>query len=244
MKRFSLVRMVSSAALCGFVACTLHAQVIVNGGFESGLAGWTSADQLGSDGSFMIQSGTMSPVNGFAVPAPPQGTWAAMTDAQGPGSHVLFQDFVVPTSSVINLEFSLFIGNGNGAPDFFTPPTLDFATTALNQRVRVDLMTTTSDPFSLLGPDIVLNVFETMPGSPLVMGYNPFQVDVTAALLPYQGMTLRLRFAEVDNVAPMNLGVDAVAVTTGRTNVPDTLSLGALASTLLALFALRRRAKS
>ena len=71
---------------------------------------WTRADQLGSDGTFSLQAGTLSPVNGDPVPAPPGGTYAAMTDAQGPGSHVLYQDFVVSASSA-TLSFDLFIGN-------------------------------------------------------------------------------------------------------------------------------------
>ena len=41
--------------------------VISNGGFESGLTSWTKADQLGSDGTFSSQSGTLSPVNGDPV---------------------------------------------------------------------------------------------------------------------------------------------------------------------------------
>src|SRR3954469_20032278 len=72
-----------------------RATVIANGSFESGLSNWFRADQVGSDGTFFVQSGTSSPVNGDPVPAPPAGVSAAMTDAQGPGSHVLYQDFLV-----------------------------------------------------------------------------------------------------------------------------------------------------
>src|SRR5437868_1553744 len=110
--------------------------VISNGGFESGLTSWTKADQLGSDGTFSSQSGTLSPVNGDPVPAPPEGTKAAMTDAQGPGSHVLYQDFVA-TADAARLSFALFIGNR--ATDFFTPASLDFSTPTLNQQARVDI---------------------------------------------------------------------------------------------------------
>ena len=86
-------------ALWGFTALVVmaiaaaptHAQVITtNGGFEAGFTGWTRADQLGSAGTFALQSGASSPVNGNPVPMPPGGVQAAMTDAQGPGSHVLF----------------------------------------------------------------------------------------------------------------------------------------------------------
>src|SRR5438046_94262 len=86
--------------LSSALACTLAIQAradIINGGFESGFTGWSRADQVGGNGQFLTQTGTASPVNQFPVPAPPQGITAAMTDALGPGSHVLYQDFVVPS---------------------------------------------------------------------------------------------------------------------------------------------------
>ena len=49
-----------------------RASLITNGGFESGLAGWTTLDQFGGDGTFLAQTGTSSPVNGFPVPCYPQ----------------------------------------------------------------------------------------------------------------------------------------------------------------------------
>ena len=72
-----------AAVVLGLVATpSVHAiPVIAKGGFEAGLTSWTKADQLGSEGTFFSQSGTLSPVNGDPVPAPPEGTKAAMTDA-------------------------------------------------------------------------------------------------------------------------------------------------------------------
>src|ERR1051325_2170419 len=88
------------------------ANIVSNGGFESGFASWTRADQLGSDGTFFLQTGTSSPVNGDPVPAPPGGTTAAMSDAQGPGSHVLYQDIVIPAVvPSATLSFDVFVGN-------------------------------------------------------------------------------------------------------------------------------------
>jgi len=55
------------------------APLLLNGGFESGFAGWIRADQLGSDGTFALQTGTTSPVNGITVPVPSGGVAAAMT---------------------------------------------------------------------------------------------------------------------------------------------------------------------
>ena len=69
------------AALSYVFSTPAQAGLISNGGFESGFSGWTRADQFGSDGTFFVQTGPSSPVNGFSVPAPPEGSKAAMTDS-------------------------------------------------------------------------------------------------------------------------------------------------------------------
>jgi hypothetical protein len=221
--------------LCGALAWALstqaYAALITNGGFESGFSGWTRADQLGSDGTFSPQSGTVSPVSGTTVPAPPEGSAAAMTDSFGPGSHVLYQDFLVPVIVPGGaIRFSLFINNG--ATTFSIPNHLDFSTPALNQQARVDIITTSADPFSVLAADVLQKLYQTQPGDPLVSGYNNVVVDISTLLQARQGQTLRLRFAEVDNVAQFNLGVDAVDIDLGA-NIPEPatwmLTFGALA---------------
>jgi len=201
-------------------------QLITNGGFElvgpnNGFSGWARRDHVGREGTFFRQSGTTSPVNGaaFPVPAPPGGTIAAMTDAFGPGSHVLYQDFVIPTGDAVgNLSFSLFIGNRSDR--FVTPATLDFAGTSvtgtpnLNQQARVDILSipAAADPFSIA--DVLQNAFLTQVGSPLVTGYTTFSVDVSAVIRAQAGQTLRLRFAETDNINTFQFGVDNVSLIT------------------------------
>jgi hypothetical protein len=83
-----------------------HAAPFVNGDFESGLAGWTSLNETGGDGSFMAHGGTVSPVNLDPVPASPGGFGAAMSDGGGPGSHLLYQDFVA-SADAKTLSFGL-----------------------------------------------------------------------------------------------------------------------------------------
>jgi hypothetical protein len=202
------------AALAGVLCLPAQAGLITNGGFETGLTGWARNDQTGSDSTFLVQTGTLSPVNGFTVPPPPGGIRAAMTDSGGPGSHVLYQDFVVPNSITAGyfITFSLYINNGHGAGAFFAPALLDFATPTLNQQARVDIIKTSADPFSVAAADVLQNLYQTAPGNPLVSGYTSIARDITALLQTNQGQTLRLRFAEVDNVAPFNLGVDNVDI--------------------------------
>ena len=217
------------------VACLpAQAAVIVNGGFETGFAGWTRSDQIGSEGTFALQTGTTSPVTASPVPAPPQGAFAAMTDAEGPGSHVLYQDFFVAAPVLSGtLSFSLFVQNQ--ATAFSSPNTLDFASPALNQQARVDILTAGSDPFSVAPGDVLQNLFRTMPGDPLVSGYNTLSFDIAGLLNAHANETLRLRFTEVDNVNLFQLGVDNISLTSAAVPEPPTwlLALAALGILLL-----------
>ncbi len=214
-----------------------RADLLINGGFESGFTAWTRADQVGSSGSFLTQSGTLSPINNFTVPAPPAGTTAAMTDSTAGGAHVLYQDFVVPLGPIpqANIAFSLYLNNAAGA--YFNPATLDWAATNptgglnLNQQARVDIMPTSANVFSVAAADILQNLFQTTAATPAVTGYDPYLIDITALLLSHQGQTLRLRFAETDNVNFFNVGVDNASI--NIIPAPSVLSLSLLAPLFL-----------
>jgi hypothetical protein len=228
------------AALTVGLSTQARADLIVNGGFESGFANWTRADQVGSEGTFVLQTGTVSPVNGDTVPAPPGGTTAAMTDAQGPGSHVLYQDFTVPSGlSNTILNFALFIGNRADA--FVTPASLDFSTAVLNQQARVDILAAGASPFSVAPADVLLNVFQTNVGDPLVSGYTNHFADVTALLNSHAGETLRLRFAEADNLFIFQYGVDNVSLLDSTQVVPEPGTWLLTSFGLLAIVLIRAR---
>src|SRR5438309_1196610 len=129
------------AGFCCFAGAGSAAQIINNGTFTAGLSGWTKADQAGSDGTFYVQSGTVSPSSGTTVPAPIGPPNAAMTDSQGPGTHVLYQDFVL-TAPVVSAAFSFdaYLGNQAGAYYVPSPASLDFSAAAFNQQARVDIL--------------------------------------------------------------------------------------------------------
>jgi len=234
--RFVLVAVVAAALTSARPAQASN--IILNGGFETFLNNWTLVDQAGGSGGWFQQAGNISPLNGFAVGVPPQGSFAAMTDQGGPGSHVLYQDFVVPVgvSSAI-LEFQHYIGNTAGA--FSTPSSLDF-TVSPNQQARVDIITTTANVFSVAGGDVLLNLFQTHVGDSLVQPYALLSTNLTAFLQAHQGETLRLRFAEVDNQFFFNYGVDAVSLDVETVPEPATLLL--VGSGALAFVRRRRKA--
>jgi MYXO-CTERM domain-containing protein len=242
MKRCLALKLIWLSAL---LACVLspeaHATAIINGGFEAGFAGWTRSNQVGSEGAFALQTGISSPVNGTAVPAPPGGSIAAMTDAAGPGSHVLSQTFTVDALvSLATLSFDLFIGNRAGA--FFAPNTLDFSTAPLNQQARVDIIASGADPFSLAPGDVLLNLFKTNPGDALVSGYTHLSIDVTSLFNSHVNVPLTLRFAETDNVLNFQMGVDNVAIQASPAQVISAPSSWILTlAGLFAIFWVRRR---
>lgn len=238
-------------ALCLSLSWTANtwAGLIVNGDFEAGggsLSSWTVADQAGGSGSWFVQSGTGSPLNGFLVPTPPGPTNAAMTDQTGPGSHVLYQDFVVPLGvTAATLNYQLFLSNQSEL--FSTPDHLDALLGEANQQARIDIMLASADPFSVAGGDVLMNLYQTAVGDPAVSGYDLHTHDLTALLSAHGGETLRLRFAEVDNQFFFNMGVDQVSLdvtssVTEDTPEPTTLSLAAVAvCTLLGCGRWRRR---
>jgi hypothetical protein len=113
---------------------------------------------------------------------------------------------------------------------------------ALNQQVRVDILTSSANPFSVAASDVLMHLYQSNPGDPLVSGYNSLNFDVSSLFAANLGNTLRLRFAEVDNLAQFQVGVDNVSLDdVSLAAVPEPASLTLLGTSLAALCLRRRR---
>lgn len=210
MRRWSAVRTAVLAVLLTLaISGVSSAATVVNGGFENGsLAGWTVVDA--GSGSWFVYSGTFSPFSGSPIAAPPEGTFAATSDQGGPGSHVLYQDVALEAGFSHVLSFDLYYNNQNGVfatdPDF-----LDYAVIP-NQQYRVDVLRAGAEPYSLVPSDILGTVFQTQEGDPPVLAPTRITFDLSA----FAGTTVRLRFAEVDNLFYFQASVDNVAIQSVR----------------------------
>lgn len=193
-------------------------EAVVNGGFEQNLGlnrnqftGWTVVDQKGSSGSWYAQTGTTpvpatldcSTVN--VVPIPPAG-FAAMTNMSNPGSHILYQDLVVPTAPNVTFSFDLYIRSR--AP-FSPKETLDFHATE-NQQFRADLVDPALAPDEM-GSGVLMNAYLTRPTDDPegFAAYRHFTFDVSS----FAGRSVRVRFADTDNVECLIVGLDNVSIT-------------------------------
>jgi hemolysin type calcium-binding protein len=184
------------------------AAAISNGGFETGnFSGW-SVRNLGS-GNWFVYSGTTSPLVGAPIAAPPEGSFAATTDQEGRGSHVLFQDVALEGSRSHKLSFLVYYEN-RAPSGFATPNSLD-PNVIPNQQYRVDVLRPTAAPFSMAPGDILASVFRTRVGDPNSLAPTPISFDLSQ----FAGQTVRIRFAQVDNQFIFQASVDAVKITSG-----------------------------
>jgi hypothetical protein len=192
-------------------------QPLANGSFEMNggegtnlLDGWTVVD-IGANGSppvgsWVVQTGESSPVQGFQVSPPTDGTYAGMTEQTGPGTQLLYQDIVVPHGKPV-LTFDLQLVN-SAEDGYFSPNTLliDPQFTP-NQQFRMDIMDPRA-PIEDVGAGVLRKVYQTQPGDPAITPYQTIQ----ASLAEFAGRTVRLRFAVVVNRNNLDAGIDRVIV--------------------------------
>jgi hypothetical protein len=181
-----------------------------NWDFEAGeFRGWhTTAKGSGAwhvyrDGAKAPDPAESDPNVPFAVPDPPEGQFAAITDMRAPGARILYRDLRLDGHQ--RLRVTLFYDN-HAAGRFFTPRTLAFEGCTPNQQFRIDVLDPSAPIDAVGGRAILATLFRTAAGDPAKLDPSTRTFDLSR----WAGRTVRLRFAEVDNQGPLRAGVDDV----------------------------------
>jgi hypothetical protein len=181
-------------------------EVLVNGGFETGtFAGWTVSDV--GPGSFFVTSAPVTPLTGNPTVGPATGTFYAVSDQFGPGSHVITQSFTAAANTDYLLSFDMFVNDY--ATAFGAGP---------QYGGEADLIAGGADP--LLAPmttQFYQADAQVVGGIP--NAYVHTSLDITGDLTA--GDTYQLRFLESDSTAPLNVGVDSVSLIATPTATPE-----------------------
>ena len=225
---------IRNLTVCGLVAMMAASrvtaqtqQLITNGGFETGdFTGWTLANQhnpddTGSNDHFYIsQPGANTPVvDGITFLTAPNaagGSGYAVTATDHSGAHALLQNFTVPiTASDVALSFQMFVNDQTGLQSVVDPSGLDYTTGGTfndNQHARVDLLRAGASDLSTTASDVLANFYLGADAeiAPAANPYAQYSFSLDGLVAP--GSSYRLRFAEVDNLSAINLGVDNVSV--------------------------------
>jgi hypothetical protein len=211
MRRLMVLLAAMAVMVVGYAGTALAATV-VNGGFETGdTSGWTVVNEAGGSGDWYVCS---SAACSALVPSnfpPPEGTYAAISSQEGPGSHILYQDVTLEAGATHQLSFTTYYENYEDS--FYTPDSLSYQIGEPNQQYRIDIMKPDAPVDSVAPEDILATVFRTEVGDPASMEPTPMTVDLSQ----FAGSTVRLRFAEVDNQDNFVAGVDDVKVTSVTT---------------------------
>jgi D-alanyl-D-alanine carboxypeptidase len=176
--------------------------------FESGaLTGWRAVGG-GSGGWFVYANGGKAPDPARSdpnvpidVPDPPEGKFAAVSDANGPGTRILYRD--VKLDGRLMLHLSVFYAGVGG---FSSPRTLAYDKAGANEQFRIDLIAPSAPIDSVAHGDVLVNVFATSADDPDRREPSTVSVDVSR----WAGQTVRLRLATTDNSGPLRAGVDDI----------------------------------
>jgi len=234
-----LVAMIMSSLIT--IGSAQAVELITNGDFETGnFTGWTVTDLANGTGSVFIDApGTTTPISGFATSATgggAHGSFYAVSDQPGPGTHALSQSFTVSAGQTVILMFDLFVNDQSGLGPIIDPIGLDH-TGGPNQHGRVDILSGSAMPFDT-GIGVLSNLYLGIDAGPNPNPFTHYSFDISSTVAA--GGTFQLRFAEVDNQLFFNFGVDNVSITT----VPEPASLLLAGIGLVGMGMVRRKKKA
>jgi hypothetical protein len=205
---FARTALAAALTAGAFAAVTLAAPS--NGGFEDkSFKGWERVND--GPGHWEIYKGKFTPPDlGLprrgpepedpTLPKPPQGKFAAADWQEEPSLNILHR---VMRADKNGSMLSLKLAYDNTAEAFATPDSFETAGEP-NQQIRIDLLERDA-PLETLDPgEIIDTMYQSEVGDEPKRGY--FKIsdeDVDEG-------RFRLRIAEVDNQAPLLVGVDAV----------------------------------
>lgn len=217
----ALVMLALPLAACGTTddaadaAASSRATAADNWDFEAGdLRAWrTEAAGSGAwhvyrDGATAPDPSDSDPNFPFAVPDPPEGKFAAVTDMSAPGRRILYRD--IEPAGAQRLRLTLFYDN-HVVGKFSAPRTLQFDERRPNQQFRIDVMDPSAPIASMSRRAVLATVFRTAPADPTQIGPTTKTFDLSR----WADRTIRLRFAQVDNRGPLRAGIDDVRLERG-----------------------------
>ncbi len=199
-------------------------ELITNGGFETGdFTGWTVTDLAGGLGSWFIDDNDNStPASSHPTAGSAAGSFYAVSDQNGPGTHALIQTITVSAGATsVLLSFDMFVNDWSNQGPIVDPAGLDHSAIP-NQHGRVDLLSAGALPFDT-GAGVLANLYTGVDPGTNPNPYTSYTFDITS--LVAGGGTFQIRFAEVDNQLQFNMGVDNVSVLETTAPVPEPASM-------------------
>jgi hypothetical protein len=175
-------------------------ELVINGGFETGnFTGWSKLNitEGGGGGGFgnpndtYINSGTFIPNDGDGPYRPYAGNFSSVTDQNGPGSIILYQDVAIPANATsVVLTWAHMIRN-----QFNT-----FAVAPQPQEYRAEIRR--------LDNNVLATAYRTEPGDPTRTDWMKQSFSLDA----FKGQTIRLAFVEEQFRNFFNLHLDNISI--------------------------------